>query len=179
MNADYKDSTFRYIPESKSQHRELEEVIYSADKNEVLAVKRLIETRMAVDSKTTVLAAAILAVTVVLLVLLLATVYLHRKRQLHAKGIINEKPPKGKDEPESSTSFSNPLYVMFTAKLLSAVCRRPVVIPTPPRSPDVATVEAQFDTTVKSEVDDEFENPNYEVIDDKSLSSVTNTNWKP
>lgn len=90
--AKYKNSRFTYIAKEDDREKEEDaqdarghgsgrvEVIYSADRNEVLAVKRLLEPRT-VDARTTTLAAAVLAITVVMCILLLLTLLMHKRNK--------------------------------------------------------------------------------------------------
>ncbi|XP_018495500.1 uncharacterized protein LOC100903276 [Galendromus occidentalis] len=169
--ADFSNSNFTYVVEEKSDSKNAQgvgkvEVIYSADKNEVLAIKRLLEPR-AVDARTTTLAAAVLAVTVVVCILLLMTILMHRKQAALKKMAV-----VGAGDAPGTMAFQNPVYVLWTNRVMSAVCRRSPA-PSPPKSPDdLARMEAQNENGIEDidDVDDEFNNPNYDdVIDEHSV----------
>lgn len=115
--ADYSNSKFTYVAEegtdSKNAHGIGQvEVIYSADKNEVLAIKRLLEPR-AVDARTTTLAAAVLAVTVVVCILLLLTILMHRNQAALKKEADDAAAGAAPATIAVSKSRPNPVFTTF------------------------------------------------------------------
>ncbi|OQR74224.1 hypothetical protein BIW11_09215 [Tropilaelaps mercedesae] len=189
--AEYKNSRFTYVAEeddhdgaagsdreSRGDGSGRVEVIYSADRNEVLAVKRLLEPRT-VDARTTTLAAAVLAVTVVMCILLLLTLLMHKRSK--QKQLAKESVDATGSMPCGAVAFPNPVYAIWTNRVMSAVCRRSPV-PSPPKSPDdLARMEAQqshlaeggIDSHLDNndDVDNEFNNPSYEVFEDSAAAA--------
>lgn len=115
--ADYSNSKFTYVAEENSDSETAHgvgkvEVIYSADKNEVLAIKRLLEPR-AVDARTTTLAAAVLAVTVVVCILLVLTILMHRNQAALKKEAISAGVAPSTIAVSKSRPHPNPIYTTF------------------------------------------------------------------